>query len=105
MPLFLVLLSVLQCLQKLMLKSPSSIWCWHSNSRSLEHKSLCITTRPGELKPTKQVRLAHREDWLAFKLTLYGTQISSHIHLAVGGGEIKPTKKFTLLTVKAGPEE
>ena len=26
---------------------PSSIWCWDSNSRSLEHESPPITTRPG----------------------------------------------------------
>ena len=28
-------------------KFPSSIWCWDSNSKPLEHKSPPLTTRPG----------------------------------------------------------
>ena len=28
-------------------KCPSSMQCWDSNSRPLEHESPCITTRPG----------------------------------------------------------
>ena len=56
-------------------KCPSSIWCWDSNPRPLECKSLPITTRPG-LPPHNGMLIPR----LPIPLPLLINNLASHLY-------------------------
>ena len=68
-------------------KCPSSIRCWDSNSRSLEHESPPITTRPGLPFTHRVIRLSGRQ---------LGRRVGQEGKAAVHPERLKSTRRFKL---------